>query len=390
LSSTTLGEASKMSGHPDQHASCQVPSFIAAQLRLLPEAGRALRNSAKVKLRGAGTEANAITVFLDRSSKLPPGEAALVQFRLEAPAAVTRGQAITVLSISPDRPLGKATVLHTGEEEIERFDTRMIHYLRAASEGGRTGWTEAELLRPRGRPPTLEELALAVELPREKVGEQLRVLGDTCVVIEESGGQRFAHAATIERLLKAVTDALERHHRKRPILLGLGVKEIGRAVPELRYRPLLDSVVGRGIAECRLGRTGKCVHLSGWGPRLSRTAEAARSGILEQLRESPFDTPNRRDLVASFRPPREAEEVLTLLEQSGDVAAISDQIVLLSESVAQAEAAVRKSITEKGGITAADLRDLLGTSRKYAIALLEHFDRTGLTRRVGDQRVLRD
>jgi len=378
-----------MSGPSDNQASSQACSFIAARLCLLPEVEQALRNSARVKLQLGRTEANSTVIFLDRSSKLPPGQAALVQFRLEAPVVAARGQPISVHSISPDRPLGEATVLHMGEEEIARFDTRMIRYLRAASKGGRCAWTEAELLRPRGMPPTLEELALALDRPLEEVGEQLKELGDTCVVIEENGNQRFTHAETIERLLNAATDVLERHHRKRPILLGLGAKELGRAVPGLRYRPLLHSVIERGIAGARLGRTGECVHLSDWVPQLSRTAERARSGLLEALRKSPFDTPDRGDLIDYFGPERESEEVLALLEQSGQVTTISTQIVLLSESVAQAEAAVRKRIAEKGRITAADLRDLLGTSRKYAIALLEYFDRAELTRRVGDHRVLR-
>jgi selenocysteine-specific elongation factor len=71
------------------------------------------------------------------------------------------------------------------------------------------------------------------------------------------------------------------------------------------------------------------------------------------------------------------------------VVKISGQMAFLKESVEQARAAVRSRIEQTGAVTAADLRDGLGTSRKYAIALLEHFDRTGFTVRVGDKRVLK-
>jgi selenocysteine-specific elongation factor len=363
--------------------------FLAGKLRLSPEAVQQLKNGAKVRLSLSGSEANASVVFLDRSARLKPGETAFVQFRLDAPVAAARRDRCAVRLISPERPLGEAELLCAGDEEFSRFGSSAVRYLKMVVAGDVMACLEAELLRPRKAPPTLEELARDIALSPEETRNRLAELGDRCIVVEEDDGRHFVHAETLDRLLNAITDVLKRHHQKQPTSLGLTKKEIRRHLPEVQSDPFLRLIIDRGLQNGRLGRTADCLHLVGWSPRLSPGAGEIRSGMLRELGKSPFQPPGCEDLIGFFRPVRETERVFQLLVESGEVVKVSAQMAFLKESIEQARTAVQSRIEQMGAVTAADLRDILGTSRKYAIALLEHFDRTGFTVRVGDKRILK-
>jgi selenocysteine-specific elongation factor len=83
------------------------------------------------------------------------------------------------------------------------------------------------------------------------------------------------------------------------------------------------------------------------------------------------------------------EEVLAVLVARGHVTRLTDSIAFSGEAVADIRNRVIERIHSAGSINVAELRDLLDTTRKYALALMEYFDQQRVTRRVGDTRVLR-
>ncbi|MGD9495715.1 MAG: SelB C-terminal domain-containing protein [Armatimonadota bacterium] len=79
--------------------------------------------------------------------------------------------------------------------------------------------------------------------------------------------------------------------------------------------------------------------------------------------------------------------IVSLIE-AGTLVRIAENVTYHAETLQRAEQVVREYIAKHGSVTIAALRDHLGVSRKFALALLEHFDRAGITRRRGDERVL--
>jgi selenocysteine-specific elongation factor len=82
-------------------------------------------------------------------------------------------------------------------------------------------------------------------------------------------------------------------------------------------------------------------------------------------------------------------EVIRLLERDGSVVRVTSDMYFLSSAIDQLRTLLRKFLAEKGEMPAAAFRDVIGSSRKYTIPLLEYFDRDGLTIRVGDVRRLK-
>jgi selenocysteine-specific elongation factor len=82
-------------------------------------------------------------------------------------------------------------------------------------------------------------------------------------------------------------------------------------------------------------------------------------------------------------------EVLNALIEQGQMVKLNDDVVLLGETYEEMKTGVVAHLEKQGSITVAQVRDLFGTSRKYALALLGYLDEKRITRRVGDERVLR-
>jgi selenocysteine-specific elongation factor len=88
--------------------------------------------------------------------------------------------------------------------------------------------------------------------------------------------------------------------------------------------------------------------------------------------------------------PAEVEQLLQLLEEQGRIVRFRDGVVLLAASVEEAKRRIAEHVAKAGSLAPADLKELVGATRKYSIPLLEHLDATGFTKRQGDRRVLRD
>ena len=82
-------------------------------------------------------------------------------------------------------------------------------------------------------------------------------------------------------------------------------------------------------------------------------------------------------------------EVLSALIEQGHLVKLKEDVIFLTETYEEMRDRVVAHLREHGSITVAQVRDMFGTSRKYALAFLGHLDEKRVTRRVGDERVLR-
>ena len=119
------------------------------------------------------------------------------------------------------------------------------------------------------------------------------------------------------------------------------------------------------------------------GTRLYRPGSAARLGAREA-------DAARLEQALGLEPIRVDDKALArYLEDEGRLVRVGDGLAVSASAYAQAREAVVAECEAAGRITLARFRDLLGVGRKTAQLLLERFDADGLTRRVGDERVLR-
>jgi selenocysteine-specific elongation factor len=159
--------------------------------------------------------------------------------------------------------------------------------------------------------------------------------------------------------------------------------------PELSpklYRALLDALVADGI----IARGDSTLRLPSHRVSLRREEEELATRAEALIAAGGVTPPDLKQVEGALAVPRRRlEPILQQLERQERVVKVSTDLYFGAAAVAQARQLLRDYAVAHGDITAATFRDLLGASRKFSIALLDYFDRTGFTLRVGDVRRLR-
>jgi selenocysteine-specific elongation factor len=354
------------------------------QIRLLADAARPLRHNAEVKFFCGAAEQMARVRLLDRD-RLAPGDSAWAQMRLSGPLALVRGDRFVIRVPSPPATVGGGVVVDPLPGRTHRRSSpEVLGRLETLARG-----TPAELLLQelqRLGPSTGRELVSAasdVDAGEELV-EQLVQGGD---IVPLDGGGRDA----VDRLLatrewwSTVAAALGRvlsdYHEEQPLRAGLN-KEALRSRLALGPR-VFGGVMARAVAESLVLDEGAVVRQPSHAVRLSQAQQKAVMGLLSAFEKQPYATPSVKESTAAVGP-----EVLEVLIARGDLVQVSDEVLFLAKAYEEMVAGIRERIQREGSISLAQLRDMFGTSRKYAQALLEHLDSEGITRREGDVRVL--
>ena len=200
-------------------------------------------------------------------------------------------------------------------------------------------------------------------------------------------GDAWAHPAAVGAWGDAVQAALAAYHAAHPVERAAPKDVALRAATRAGCtRPLsealLDVLVTRGV----IAAEGPGVRLPDHRVELDADQAAARDALLTALASDPFNPPRLSDAAQHAGA---STALVRELEAGGHLVRVGDDLAFHAGAIVQAGAALHAAYTAEGPLTAARAKEVLGTSRKYALPLLEHLDRRGMTRREGDRRHVR-
>lgn len=353
-----------------------------AEVRLVADARAPLRHGAVVRLHIAAGETNARVILLDGRKALEPGQSCFAQLRLDRPVAAASGDRFVIRSGSPITTIGGGTVLDPWPRRHGVGRADVLRALEQIRSGGQVSRAVA-LVRQRARGVTADELGREMQVTAGTAAELLRKAQEGGKV--EVVGERWIAAEQAEQLRKRVLEAVGQYHRERPLHPGMALRDVqsaARLAPEVA-QDVVAALVERGelVAE---------------GGRVRLTSHTARP-TAEQKRK--MDRAVEEAMRARFRP-LSREQVLELLgggQASHDMLAYlleADELVQTGEliwarSAVEEAAQLLRNRFGDAPFTVADARDVLGSTRKYVLPLLEYFDRSGVTTRRGDERRMR-
>jgi selenocysteine-specific elongation factor len=367
--------------------------ILDARVTVLADAPRPLRTRQRVRVHHGTAEALARVAVLEESGEVAQGSTGLVQLRLESEVVALPGDRFILRTYSPQQTFAGGVVLdahaakHRGREraaareKLEAFEgadraARLAFFVESAGERGlrreeaaaRTGWRDdvlaSALAEGRGRGSVLEAEGVLVSVD------------------------------LLRRLQRAAVEEVEAHHRREPLSRGLARETLRervftRAAPEI-FRAALKAAEGEGalVAEREL------VRAAGHSLDLSPADAALRDRLEAVYREAALEAPTLEEAFAraggaSVR--REhLRKLLQLLLDAGVLVRVKEDLLLHRDALQRLAASLRDyaSRTPERLIDVAAFKELSGVSRKYAIPLLEYFDRERVTRRAGDKRLI--
>lgn len=350
----------------------------------------ALETGTRVRVAHGTSEVTGRVLFMDGRTTLAERESAYAQIRLDEPLPVTRGDRFVVRSMTPVRVVGGGQVLHAHPRRRTNLKPGEQALLDALRAGDEDAACDAALALT-AAPATAEELAAAAGITPKAAA---RRLDERCAAheLEHLGagtGAHFAERTALQKLDAALENALLRFHAEQPGAMGASKGALAARLPGALSDSAVDALVERARTDGRVVVDGGLIGhpRAGGGARKleEQTAEALR-GALDAAGAAP---PTVAELIAQAGVDSSvAHRALGSLEKAGRIRRVSGELAFATSAYDALEQAAVELLRTQGGATAAELRDAMSTTRKYAIPLLEHFDAQGITRRDGDVRTL--
>ena len=348
------------------------------RLRVIPDAPHALRHNMYITVHTGSSEVVGRLRLLEQDV-LEPGESGWAQIKLEAPLAVVKGDYYVIRSNRTT--LGGGNIVESHARRHRRRDAQTIERLAMMELGS----TQDILLKTieTSEPSEFGELVNRANMDADTVKSELEAMTADSLIVSLGNasigrGSFLFTAGSWNGVVEKSQQSLEAYYRQFPLRRG-APKE------ELRSRlGMTAQVFNLAFARLQLQdvveEDGALVRLPGYEPTLSDRQNEQVDAYILTLESEPFSPP-------TDAPPD--DEVLNLLDEQGRVVRVSETVVYSAEAYERMVYIISEYIRENGEISVANVRDVLGTSRKYALALMDYMDHKRITRRVGDARVLR-
>jgi len=360
--------------------SLPVSRRLDARLLVLPNAAQPLRHRQRLLIYHETAEAM-VELSLLEGDELRPGEQGWSQLYVTSPMVALDGDRFILRIPSPALTVAGGVIVDSAPRRHRRRDAVVL------SELG---------LRERGDPGTAVVLELgkhAWGLSDGDLGRRLggtrEQLADTLAPVAGRGairrlGSRWVTHEQWERLSARVTTALAAYHQGQPLRSGMPKEELRSrtGIPVELFNPALTALMGDGVVLERNGEVAAAGHLSGLTPE----QESAASAFLADLELQPFNPPPLAELVRRHQLP---PSLVQYLVTQGRIVRVNEDTVFARSAYDDAVGRLRAHLSEHRTLTVAAARDVLGSSRRYVLPLLEWLDAQKITRRVGDDRILR-
>jgi len=368
-----------------------VPGFlqpttrIDARLELLPDAPKELKTRDRVRFHIGTDEVIARVVLLEKE-KLAPGGSMLAQFVLESPTIALYQDRYIIRTFSPVNTIGGGEVLDTAPARHKRFDETALAGIRRF-EGTLDEAVYQYAVNAGARPVSAAEITLRLGRPLERIQETLGRMASAGGLrkIAEAKGDRFLTAGMFAGLAEKAAQAAVKFFAANPQKPAMTPAEFQAALPTEAGDAAARAVADELVRTNRLARIAGGISLPGHEARFADRDQAQADKVETAYRRAGFEPPLEDDVCRGLNIPLSSfRKIMGALIQQGKLVRLDPKVTMHREAFDRARTSVLQYLGIKKSITIAEAKDILKVSRKYACALLEHLDKTQVTRRDGD------
>ncbi|MCX5833929.1 MAG: selenocysteine-specific translation elongation factor [Deltaproteobacteria bacterium] len=340
-----------------------------------------------------GTSEMIARVLLLAREEIEPGEKTFAQVLLESPVVVMGRDRFVLRSYSPVRTIGGGEILDPhGRKQKKRVIDRFLGELEVLHSGNDT--ERAETIIGRTGPAGLSAWDLAVRMGAAMADLQ-KILRDLVqkkkVILPEKDGSRIIAYPVYQALQDRLLTEIEGYHRKHPLKEGMSKEELRMILPAEVDSKLFNMAAKELEKESRIAVEKESVRLTGHRVSLKGELEGLKAKIVQAYLKATLSPPSVKEVLERFdSKPEEVQSVLGVLLKEGVIVKVTEDLYFHRDPVNQLRDDYIRLLAKDGKATPATFKDLTGLTRKFIIPLMEYFDLTKLTIRVGDHRMLRE
>ena len=324
-----------------------------------------------------------------QAETIMPGDSAYGQITLEQPLVAMRGDRFILRDETAQRTIGGGVVILPSPPRHKRRDPRLLGRLATLDHGDGAPLIEALLEQRATFAMPLPALAELLNGRGDDIRRRLDAM-DGVHVFHVDGTPHYASQSACERAKAALHQTIKGWHAAHPLTAGIDLEEARTALPEPVSAKLFRLLVQELIDAQSVVRDGSLLRLPDYRIAVPEGDRALVERILSALAHDPLSPPDAKQLATSLSVEhRKLVGLMRAMEKQQALVGVTPDLYFLRGTVDEVRADLVSMISTSGEMTTVQFRDRHKTSRKYAIPLLEYFDRTGVTVRIGDVRQLK-
>jgi len=363
--------------------------WFLAELTLLPYEKFFLKNAQHVKFHSGTSQVDA-TIYLMQGDKLQRGQQDLVQIRLNDSLVAGPKDRFIIRTISPAVTIGGGMIVEAINKKLKRSDPAIVQDARQRADAVKTD---------------KEFLAYCIKNAPEHIANTQRLAHRTKIapalippLLEELLRQsdiiklqedQYLHTQTVKDIEAQLLTSVGQFHQQTPQSPGIPKEELARTLA--LTEKLLDRIVSGLKAQGKIIETNQRLalpdHQSDIPPELRNLLEKVEKPFRNQL----FDPPAIADLAQSLQiDPTQLHQLVNLLTEHGRLVPVTENLFFHADAVELGRQKLIEYLTKEKKLESVKFKYLIDTTRKFALPLLDYYDRIGLTRRVGYTRFLQN
>lgn len=363
-------------------------TMVDATLRLFDSTQRKLKNGDRVHLSYGSAQAIGKVILLD-CDVVEAGQEALVQLRFDDPICVKRNDKFIIRFYSPVETFGGGTVLNPAADKHKRGQEDVIESLKLKKTGTDMEILEQMVNEESRRFPEAEDLAAWMDLTVSEAEQMLDTLRNKKKILHLNDGS-FVGKAYWEKVSELANQVLAHFHRENPIVEGMDREELKSRLAErmhLKSGKKAEALIAELEKRKVITIQGSVVSVAGFTVSYSDEASQMMTDMENIYKKAGIEVPPTDELVGAYKDRKQARQVLSELTKKGILVKAGTGVLMHKEHWDRALNILREHLAANPQITLGEFRDLLGTSRKYAVMLLETYDQMKITKKIGDVRV---
>ncbi|MDP3181222.1 MAG: selenocysteine-specific translation elongation factor [Desulfobaccales bacterium] len=362
-----------------------------AFLEILPSAPRPLKHRQAVRLHTGTSERVSMPLILT-ADELPPGASGYVQFFLRDALALKPGDRFVIRSFSPAFTWGGGVILHVNPGRHKRFQEGVLAGLETLRQGSYEDQLRFYLMETGAAGRSQAEMGALLPWDAAELGSRLAHLtAQGQIFLYDQENQRYLLTATAKELEQQILQHLAAYHRQHPLKPGLSKEELRRKLPAQMEVRLFNYLLAALVQKKQVALEKDLVRLATHRVTLAGDQEDLVNRLAALYRQGQLSPPTLKEVEAALGiSSAQLKQLLPVLVNQGGLVKVKEDLYFHQEAISHLKSALVDFLKKNKEITVIQFKDLTQTSRKFSIPLLEYFDTTRVTVRVGETRRLRE
>jgi selenocysteine-specific elongation factor len=362
--------------------------WFLCKLHVLDSRGSGLKTGTSIKFH-TGTSNVPAVIYLLEDNKVAAGQECLAQVRLNEPIVAAPCDRFILRTLSPARTIGGGMIIEAIPKKLRRNRSEVLQDARDRAKAVFVPKDFVEYCIRTGKKLAIGEAELShrTKLPQEVLNENLAKLINQGKV-HNLTPKSYIHSDTFAKVQKRLLDTIGEFHSSKPESPGITAKQLCTA--SQLPNDLVDAIIALLISQGKLVERKHRLALPEHQEIFNEEQQKLLEDVESLFSNRPFNPPKCEEIVElAAATPEKVQKILQILIEQEQLVRVENNLLFHCKAIDQARRTLISFISEEGRLESVKFKYLLDTSRKFAIPLLDYFDRIGVTRRVGNTRYLK-